>query len=135
MAVMGFRLAQRANGVSQLHGQVSREMFNGLWPGFDEAEVPISSITNGVHAPDLGGPRGHRAGRASRGADPDADDVDAGWSARRQGARHRDLGGQARAARSGSSTTPGGGWRVVVSSAASPRPSSAGSTPRSTPTC
>ncbi|SFB71435.1 starch phosphorylase [Nocardioides terrae] len=51
MAVMGFRLAQRANGVSLLHGQVSRGMFNGLWPAFDEAEVPIGSITNGVHAP------------------------------------------------------------------------------------
>jgi starch phosphorylase len=51
MAVMGFRLAQRANGVSQLHGHVSRGMFSGLWPAFDEAEVPISSITNGVHAP------------------------------------------------------------------------------------
>jgi glycogen phosphorylase len=51
MAVMGFRLAQRANGVSLLHGHVSRGMFNGLWPAFDEAEVPIGSITNGVHAP------------------------------------------------------------------------------------
>ncbi len=51
MAVMGLRLAQRANGVSQLHGQVSRGMFDGLWPGFDEVEVPIGSITNGVHAP------------------------------------------------------------------------------------
>src|SRR4026209_2819001 len=51
MAVMGFRLSQRANGVSLLHGHVSREMFNGLWPAFDEAEVPIGSITNGVHAP------------------------------------------------------------------------------------
>jgi starch phosphorylase len=51
MAVMGLRLAQRANGVSQLHGVVSREMFDGLWPGFDPEEVPITSITNGVHAP------------------------------------------------------------------------------------
>jgi len=51
MAVMGFRLAQRANGVSVLHGDVSRHMFNGLWPAFDAAEVPITSITNGVHAP------------------------------------------------------------------------------------
>ena len=51
MAVMGLRLAQRANGVSTLHGSVSREMFSGLWPGFDTAEVPITSITNGVHAP------------------------------------------------------------------------------------
>ncbi|ARJ04859.1 alpha-1,4 glucan phosphorylase [Cnuibacter physcomitrellae] len=51
MAVMGLRLAQRANGVSVLHGDVSRGMFNGLWPGFDKAEVPITSVTNGVHAP------------------------------------------------------------------------------------
>ena len=40
MAVMGFRLAQRANGVSQLHGVVSRGMFGGLWPGFDADERP-----------------------------------------------------------------------------------------------
>ncbi|MFE7327525.1 alpha-glucan family phosphorylase [Streptomyces sp. NPDC057565] len=51
MAVMGLRLAQRANGVSTLHGAVSRKMFAGLWPGFDAAEVPITSVTNGVHAP------------------------------------------------------------------------------------
>ncbi len=51
MAVMGMRLAQRVNGVSELHGKVSRSMFTGLWPGFDEDEVPITSVTNGVHAP------------------------------------------------------------------------------------
>ncbi|RCG32297.1 glycosyltransferase family 1 protein [Sphaerisporangium album] len=51
MAVMGMRLAQRVNGVSELHGEVSREMFQGLWPGFDLDDVPIGSITNGVHAP------------------------------------------------------------------------------------
>jgi len=51
MAHMGLRLGQRANGVSVLHGAVSREMFGGLWPGFDTDEVPITSITNGVHAP------------------------------------------------------------------------------------
>ncbi len=50
MAVMGFRLAQRANGVSVLHGQVSRGMFGGLWPSFEPGERPITSITNGVHA-------------------------------------------------------------------------------------
>ena len=38
MAHMGMRLAQRANGVSLLHGRVSREMFNELWPGFDPVE-------------------------------------------------------------------------------------------------
>ncbi|MBX9246360.1 alpha-glucan family phosphorylase [Actinotalea ferrariae] len=51
MAVMGLRLGGRANGVSLLHGEVSRGMFNGLWSGFDEAEVPITSVTNGVHSP------------------------------------------------------------------------------------
>jgi len=51
MAYMGLRLAQRANGVSRLHGEVSREMFAGLWPGFDANEVPIAHVTNGVHAP------------------------------------------------------------------------------------
>lgn len=51
MAVMGLRLAQRANGVSTLHGSVSRGMFGGLWSGFDTDDVPITSITNGVHAP------------------------------------------------------------------------------------
>jgi glycogen phosphorylase len=51
MAVMGMRLSQRVNGVSALHGRVSRQMFTGLWPGFDTAEVPIGSVTNGVHGP------------------------------------------------------------------------------------
>ncbi|MDQ2880155.1 MAG: alpha-glucan family phosphorylase [Actinomycetota bacterium] len=51
MANMGLRLAQRANGVSQLHGAVSRAMFRGLWPQFDVEEVPIGSVTNGVHGP------------------------------------------------------------------------------------
>jgi starch phosphorylase len=51
MAVMGMRLAQRVNGVSRLHGEVSRRMFAGLWPGFDYDEIPIGSVTNGVHAP------------------------------------------------------------------------------------
>ena len=51
MAVMGMRLAQRVNGVSRLHGEVSRSMFTGLWPGFDTAEGPIGSVTNGVHGP------------------------------------------------------------------------------------
>lgn len=51
MAHMGFRTAQRANGVAKLHGAVSREMFADLYPGFDTAEVPIGSVTNGVHLP------------------------------------------------------------------------------------
>ena len=74
MAVMGMRLAQRVNGVSELHGCVSRTMFSGLWPGFDVAEVPISSVTNGVHAPTWVAPeifglaREFRQGSAGDGA-------------------------------------------------------------------
>jgi starch phosphorylase len=49
MAHLGLRLAQRANGVAKLHGAVSRRMFAGLYPGYDESEVPIGSVTNGVH--------------------------------------------------------------------------------------
>jgi len=50
MAYMGLRLSAAANGVSQLHGRVSREMFNPLWPAVLADEVPIGSVTNGVHA-------------------------------------------------------------------------------------
>jgi glycogen phosphorylase len=50
MAVMGLRLAGRSNGVARLHGQVSREMFGDLWPDLPTDEVPISAVTNGVHA-------------------------------------------------------------------------------------
>jgi starch phosphorylase len=68
MAVMGLRLAQRANGVSTLHGAVSREMFAGLWPGFSPEEVPITSITNGVHAPTWVAPEVFRLGAAQIGS-------------------------------------------------------------------
>ena len=50
MAVMGLRLAGMSNGVSKLHGAVSRTMFHGLWPGVPAEEAPIGSVTNGVHA-------------------------------------------------------------------------------------
>ncbi|MEE6170013.1 MULTISPECIES: glycosyltransferase family 1 protein [unclassified Mycolicibacterium] len=69
MAHMGLRLAQRANGVSLLHGRVSREMFNDLWPGFDPNEVPIGSITNGVHAPTWAAPQWVALGRELIGSD------------------------------------------------------------------
>ncbi|MFB6889335.1 alpha-glucan family phosphorylase [Kitasatospora sp. NPDC056327] len=69
MAAMGLRLAQRANGVSTLHGEVSRSMFNGLWPGFDTADVPITSVTNGVHAATWIDPAVVRLGAAEIGAE------------------------------------------------------------------
>lgn len=69
MAHMGLRLAQRANGVSLLHGRVSRAMFNGLWRGFDPDEVPIGSITNGVHGPTWAAPQWLQLGRELAGSD------------------------------------------------------------------
>ena len=49
MTVLAIKLANTSNGVSKLHGQVSRKMWNDIWSGLPAAEVPIGSITNGVH--------------------------------------------------------------------------------------
>jgi starch phosphorylase len=49
MTVLALRLSSQHNGVSALHGEVSRKMWQFLWPGVDAEEVPITSITNGVH--------------------------------------------------------------------------------------
>ncbi|HEX9017303.1 MAG TPA: alpha-glucan family phosphorylase, partial [Chloroflexota bacterium] len=49
MAVLALRLANRSNGVSKLHGSVSRKMWQSVWPGVPEDEIPIGSITNGIH--------------------------------------------------------------------------------------
>jgi len=51
MTVLALRMTGLSNGVSQLHGKVSRGMWQKVWPGIPESEVPITSITNGVHAP------------------------------------------------------------------------------------
>ena len=51
MTLLALRLSGRANGVSRLHGEVSRRMWNGVWPERAEADVPIGHITNGVHLP------------------------------------------------------------------------------------
>ena len=51
MTVLGLKLSRRANAVSALHGEVSRAMWTGLYPGKLEDEVPIGHITNGVHVP------------------------------------------------------------------------------------
>ncbi len=58
MTVLALRLSNFANGVSQLHGVVSRKMWRNLWPSLPDPEIPITSITNGIHttswvSPDL----------------------------------------------------------------------------------
>ncbi|PSN18219.1 alpha-glucan phosphorylase, partial [filamentous cyanobacterium CCP5] len=50
MAVLAIKTATFVNGVSQLHGEVSRHMFGGLWRELPLDEIPIQAITNGVHA-------------------------------------------------------------------------------------
>ena len=49
MTVLAFHLSAYHNGVSELHGDVSRKMWKEMWPGTPVGQVPITSITNGVH--------------------------------------------------------------------------------------
>ncbi|HEY7314294.1 MAG TPA: alpha-glucan family phosphorylase [Gemmataceae bacterium] len=51
MTVLAIRLANVTNGVSKLHGSVSRKMWKRIWPELPDTEAPITSITNGVHMP------------------------------------------------------------------------------------
>ncbi len=51
MTVLALRGSRAANGVSALHGQVSREMWTALWPDRQVEDVPIGHVTNGVHVP------------------------------------------------------------------------------------
>ena len=50
MAVLAIRTADTVNGVSKLHGAISRGMWRHIWPGVPESEIPIGHVTNGVHA-------------------------------------------------------------------------------------
>jgi glycogen phosphorylase len=49
MTILALRLSRHANGVSQLHGRVSRSLWKDVWNGVPESEVPINSVTNGIH--------------------------------------------------------------------------------------
>ena len=51
MTVLGLRVSRRANAVSSLHGDVTRQMWSGLWGDRPEEDVPIGHITNGIHVP------------------------------------------------------------------------------------
>ena len=51
MTVLGLRMADHRNGVSQLHGGICRRMWHSLWPDAEEKDVPIDSVTNGIHVP------------------------------------------------------------------------------------
>jgi starch phosphorylase len=49
MTVLALKLSAYNNGVSELHGKISRDMWRNIWPGVPEQEIPIGSITNGMH--------------------------------------------------------------------------------------
>ncbi|MGA2131630.1 MAG: alpha-glucan family phosphorylase [Bryobacteraceae bacterium] len=49
MTILAMRLAASSNGVSKLHGEVSRRMWQSIWPGVPVEEAPIGHVTNGVH--------------------------------------------------------------------------------------
>ncbi len=49
MTVFGLRMANYSNGVSKLHGEVARQMWQHIWPGRAVDEIPIRHITNGIH--------------------------------------------------------------------------------------
>ncbi len=49
MTVLALRLSRFANGVSELHGQVSRKIWQRIWPGVPVEEIPITQVTNGIH--------------------------------------------------------------------------------------
>lgn len=49
MTVLAMTIAGRRNAVSELHGAVTRSIFNNLWPGVPEDEVPVTHVTNGIH--------------------------------------------------------------------------------------
>ncbi len=51
MTALALRLSGKRNAVSRLHGKVSRAMWHSIWPELSEDEVPITSVTNGVHTP------------------------------------------------------------------------------------
>ena len=51
MFVLGLRMSQFCNGVSQLHGSVARKMWAHIWPGRPVDEIPITHVTNGAHVP------------------------------------------------------------------------------------
>lgn len=60
MTALVMRLSAHVNGVSREHGHVTRAMWQHLWPGLPVDQVPIRSVTNGIHAPTWISPELHR---------------------------------------------------------------------------
>ncbi|HVG94241.1 MAG TPA: alpha-glucan family phosphorylase, partial [Planctomycetota bacterium] len=92
MTYLGLRMSAVHNGVSRLHGVVSRRLLGPFWPGLLEEEVPVVSVTNGVHLPTWTAPTIQRLlgveGRPVAGGDfrlaAPSIDATALWGARRE---------------------------------------------------
>lgn len=69
MSVLAAKLSQEMNGVSLIHGRVSREMFTGMYEGFFADELHIGYVTNGVHLPTWASPEWQKLYTRIFGAD------------------------------------------------------------------
>ena len=69
MTILALRVSRHANGVSKLHGEVSRGLWEDVWAGVPIQEVPITSITNGIHTKTWTAPEFHRIYAKYLGAD------------------------------------------------------------------
>ena len=69
MTVLALKMSRAANGVSRLHGEVSREMWEELFPKRSVDEVPIGSITNGIHTPSWATAKAHEFWNKRLGVD------------------------------------------------------------------
>ncbi|TET55539.1 MAG: alpha-glucan family phosphorylase, partial [Anaerolineales bacterium] len=69
MTVLALRMSGRRNGVSRLHGKVSRRMWQSVWPEAAEEDVPIEHVTNGIHVPSWVGEAMNRLFRKHLGPD------------------------------------------------------------------
>ena len=69
MTILALRTTRRANGVSKLHGEVSKSLWQDVWAGVPLQEVPITSITNGIHTKTWTAPEFHRLYEKYLGAD------------------------------------------------------------------
>ena len=111
MTVLALKASRAANGVSELHGQVSREMWQVLFPGKTVEEVPIGHITNGIHL--LGWMKGPvRRFWRRKLAEPET-------SIARHAAKYRILGSASRTHRGKQKSIPrnsGNGWPIRISS-------------------
>jgi starch phosphorylase len=69
MAYLAIRGSGAVNGVSKLHGQVSRQLFQNLFPRWPESEVPVAHVTNGVHTPTWDSPQANELWQKACGKD------------------------------------------------------------------